>query len=372
MKKHNIFLIVLTLYLVSCFQEPDGIGFLSDDIYLKGADTIYIPLGGKGETDYAWTDDSSIPLNFSIENVRDVSNNTSEQFFEKYIYRTWIRPYDFLIDKTEEQVLAKLQDVEVEPIMINPVNGQLIYTEATSNLSSPGDVYYVDAKVENSSGSKLFTNYAILKLTSEARSFTVSEVINGISIVSKDGENNFVLYDEINDGQPDFIIRRNNIYADNGKEFVRIYKVADEPSIGIRVIFRFIDSNDQLFNPAEYATYSTGTYSYIDHSINRQNTSDGMILEFPATPWPTDINLRSYLRGPTYNDFSTLNIDNLYEDFKKGKVPSLVSPQDWPTNNWVDALAWFVRIRSIITFYESGTWKVECKIPYTAIDGSFN
>src|SRR5690554_5079297 len=139
MKKQIIFFIVLiiisNLFVVSCFQEPDGIGYLSDDIYLKGADTIYVSIGGKGNTDYAWTDNSSEPLHFMIENIRDASNNRSEQFFEKYIYRTWIRPYDFLTDKTEEQVMAKLEDSNVEPVMINPINGQLLYTEVTSNLS---------------------------------------------------------------------------------------------------------------------------------------------------------------------------------------------------------------------------------------------
>ncbi|SCD21948.1 putative membrane protein [Proteiniphilum saccharofermentans] len=374
MKKQIKFLgaliIMSTLFVVSCFQEPDGIGYLSDDIYLKGADTIYVSIGGKGNTDYAWTDNSSEPLNFAIENIRDASNNRSAQFFEKYIYRTWIKPYDFLTDKTEEQVMAKLEDREVEPVMINPVNGQLLYTEVTSNLSGPGDVYHVDVRVTNSKGSKLYPDYAILKLTSDARAFTVNEVINGISVV-RGGANNFVLYDQINTSQPDFITRRNNIYADNGVEFVRIHKVSDEPNIGIRVIFKLLDSKGALFNPAEYATYAAGTYSYIDHSINRQNTSEGMIVEFPTTPWPTNVNFMSYLRGPTATDFHSFDIDKLYEDFLAGKVPSLIAPANWPENNWADASAWFVRIRSIITFYESGTWEVSCQIPYTAIDGNF-
>ncbi len=375
MRKQTYFIIAVILsslmLCVSCYKQPDSIGFLSDNIYLRGADTIFIPIGGKGATNYAWIDYSSQPCTFSIEDVTDLSGVRSEQFFEEFTYRTWKKPYDFLTDKTEEDVLNKLQDTILAPLVINPINGQLIYTEVTKNLSSAGDVFHVAVRVTNSAGSKVFPEYATIKLTSTSRPFTVNEVINGISVV-KGGGNNFVLYDQINDSQPDFVQRRNNIYADNGEEFVRIHKKSDEPNVGIKVIFKLLDDKGALFNPAEYATYAAGTYSYIDHAINRQNTSEGMILEFPTTPWPTDVNLRSYLKGPTATDFRSFNLDKLHQDFLAGKVASLIAPVNWPANNWADADAWFVRIRSIITFYESGTWEVSCKIPYTAIDGNFN
>lgn len=363
----KLILLISVLSLSSCYSGPDGIGFLSDDIYLKGTDTVYIPIGGKGNTNYAWTDNSSQPIAFTIENVRDQSGKRSEQFFKQYLYRTWIKPYDFLTDKTLEQVMAKLQEVKMEPIVINPINGQLIYSETTTNLSKPGDVYHLDVRVTNPNGSKLIKDYAILKLTSEAKSFVVNEVINGISVV-EDGINNFVYYDQINEAQPNFIDRRNNIYADNGKEFVRIHKISDVPEVGVKVIIKLLDSNGNLFNPAKYATYSIGTYSYIDHSVNRINTSEGMVLEFPTTPWPTDVNLRSYLKGPTYTSLNNLNINQLYQDYKDGKASSLVPKEDWPANNWATASAWYVRIRSLITFYESGTWEITCKVPYTTVN----
>ena len=262
--------------------------------------------------------------------------------------------------------MAKLQEVKMEPMVINPINGQLIYTEATSNLSKAGDVYHLDVKVTNPNGSKVINDYAILKLTSDAKSFVVNEVVNGISVV-KDGANNFVFYDQINESQPDFIERRNNIYADNGKEFVRIHKISSEPQIGVKVIIKLLDSNGDLFNPEKYATYSIGTYSYIDCSINRKNSNEGMSLEFPTTPWPTDVNFRSYLKGPTYTNLNNFNIAKLYEDIKSGKASSLIPKDDWPEDNWASGSAWYVRIRSLITFYESGTWEITCKVPYTTV-----
>ncbi len=367
MKKYLF--ILLSLALTSCFQKPEGIGFLSDEIYLKGYDTLFVSIGGKAQTDYAWTDNSSQPYQFSIENIKDKSGNRSEQFFKNYTYRTWIKPYDYLKDKTEEAVMAKLMDIEMPCFFINEVNGQLQYVETTSNLSADGDVYHVDVRVTNSKTSKVYPDYAILKLTSSTRAYVLQEVINGISVV-KGGTNYFVLYDQINSSQPDFTQRRDNIYADNGIEFARIHKVSNEPAIGVKIIFKLLDSKGNVFEASKYDSYIVNG-SYIDVSINRQNTPEGMILEFPTTPWPVDPNFMSYLKSPTFNNFNYFDIAKLYTDFQEGKVPSLIAKPDWPDNNWADAEAWFVRIRSKITFYESGTWEIACKVPYTFLDGNF-
>jgi hypothetical protein len=374
MNTRNYICILALLFLVSCFKQPDGTGFLSDSIYLKGADTIYIALGGKAQTDYAWLDNSSIPCTFSIENIRDKNGNRSEQFFATSPYRTWNTPYNFLIDTTEELIKAKLTDMELTPLTINPVNGQLLYVETTIDLKNPNDVFHLDARVTNSSGSKVFPDYAILKLTADKRPYSVSEVINGISVV-KNGANNFVLYDQINSDSPNFIERRQNIYDDNGREFVRIQKIADEPTVGVKFILRMEDSKGKLFAPEEYATYSTGTFSYIDVSINRKNTSEGMEVEFPITPWPAYNNWNdyffNYLKGPTFNDLRYLDMSTMYADFQAGKVPSLIGPAAWPSDNWADATAWFVRLRSRVRFDESGTWKMTLTVPYTDLNGNF-
>jgi len=374
MKKY-IYLLI-TLLLVSCFKQPDGVGFLSDAIYLKGADTIFISLGGKAQTDYAWLDNSSLPCTFSIENIRDKNGNRSEQFFTESAYRTWNTPYNFLTDTTVELVNAKLTDMTLPPLMINSTNGQLLYVETTANLKNPGDVFHLDARVTNSSGSKVFPDYAILKLTSDKQPYTIFEITNGISVV-RNGANNFVLYDQINADplSPNFTERRQNIYDDNGKEFVRIQKISDDPAIGIKFILRMEDSKKNLFAPEKYATYAAGTYSFIDVSINRKNTSEGMEVEFPITPWPAYNNWNdffyNYLRGPTFNDFKYLNINKMYADFQAGKLPSLIGTGAWPSNNWADATAWFVRLRTRVRFDEGGTWKMTVTVPYTDLTGNF-
>ncbi|MDR2057444.1 MAG: DUF5007 domain-containing protein [Dysgonamonadaceae bacterium] len=375
MKKYIYSFLLLPLLLASCFDQPEGVGFLSEAIYLKEADTIYISLGGKAQTDFAWLDNSSLPCTFTIENIRDKNGNRSEQFFEELPYRTWKAPYNFETDKTEEAIMAKLSDLNLPPLMINPVNGQLLYMETTTNLKNPGDVFHMDVRVTNSSGSKVFPDYAILKLSTEKYPYRILEITNGISVV-RNGSNNFALYDQINGDplSPNFEQRRQNIYDDNGKEFVRIQKISDEPAVGIKFIVRMEDSKGKLFAPEEYITYA-GTYSYIDVSINRKNTSEGMEVEFPLTPWPAYNNsydyFYNYLRGPTFNNFNFLDINKLRDDVFAGKAPSLVGLADWPENNWADATAWFVRLRSRVRFEEAGTWKMTIKVPYTSLDGIF-
>lgn len=92
--------VLLGLIAFGCSEVTEEPGFISPDIYLKGADTIVIPIGSKGSTDIAWLDGSSMPVEFSIVNVRDENGNKADAFFEEYLYRTWVQPYNNRTDTT--------------------------------------------------------------------------------------------------------------------------------------------------------------------------------------------------------------------------------------------------------------------------------
>ncbi|MDD4655075.1 MAG: DUF5007 domain-containing protein [Bacteroidales bacterium] len=363
--KTAIFLTVAFSCLTSCFVEPSGQGYLSDAIYLKGQDTMYVVIGSKTATDVAWLDNSTQPCTFSIVDVRDENGNRKNDFFTEYPTKLWISPYDYLTDTTIESVLSKLSDAMITPLMINEVNGQLRAMESTSNMDvNPGEIYNVDVSVTNSRGTKVLKDYAVIKFEEgEAfRPFILNEVINGICITNSKGENTFPYYDRLNSGGSNFAVRRDNVYADNGKEFVTIHKISNEPTVGIKVHFKLIDKNGKLFDPSLYATYSTLT-SYINYGLNRINSpQDGMVLEFPVVPWPVKTDLMSYWSGPSYATFDNLDTERLKADNKAGKIPFNAS---WPADDYAGAKGWFVRIRSVVTFYESGTWEFICKVPYT-------
>jgi hypothetical protein len=361
----NILIIISILFIIAgCYKVTDEKGFLSDDIYLKGADTILVPLGGKGSTDVAFLDGSSMPVTFSIDNVTDANGNRSEQFFEKYSYRTWNKPYNNKTDTTLALINAKLTEQQLPAVDINPINGMLQYLETTSNLKNAGDVFHVDAKVSNSKGDKIIKDYAVLKLTADRQPFKFYQAATAILLVNAGGQTTFTLYDNITE---DALDRHQNIYSRNGKELVDIYKVSDEPATGVKLIIKYLDAEGNVFDSKDYATYATGTESYFDYSINRQNTAEGAVVEFPVTPYPAKQDLLSYLKGGTM-DFTKLDTASLHREvYTQNKYPFL---NPWPDDSW-GASRWYIRLRSKVVFYESGTWVISCKFPYTHLDGTF-
>lgn len=356
--KKLIFSSFILFIIVGCYKVSDKKGFLSNDIYLKGGDTINLPLGSKGTSDVAWLDGSSEPSVFSIDNIRDKDGNRSEQFFTKYLYKTWVKPYDNKIDTTLDLINQKISTTNLPPVGINPVNGMLQYLETTSNLKQAGDVYHVDVKIKNSYGEKLYKDYAKLKLTSVNQPFIFYNAVAAIILVNNSGSTSFTLYDNITDND---LERHQNIYDRNGKELVDIYKLSSEPKVGVKVLIQYKDANGTVFPSQDYKTYSTGTESYLDYAVNRQNTADGALIEFPLTPWPTKQDLLSYLKGGTYG-FDKLDTAALHKGIYTDKAYPFLNP--WPADSW-GASKWFIRLRSKILFNESGTWVISCKFPYT-------
>lgn len=377
MKKNILYLGIAALLLGSCFKAHNdsdtGKGFLSENIRLAGQDTLTLAVGSKGNTNTAFLDGSSQPVTFTIANVRDEAGNRMEEFFKSYPYTSWVKPYDILTDRTEEDVLAKLQTVDKAPVLVNPVNGQLQYLETTSNLTgNEGDVYHLDVLVENIAGSRMLTDYAILKMGPKSRPFSLDEAIVGIAMVTPSGTQ-FPYYDQINSSNTNFVKRRTNIYADNGQEkYFAIRQLPDEPDrpeFGVKVYIRFHDQNGKPFDAKQMATYSEGTKSYIDASVTRENTNDGIAVTFPVTPWPVATDFMSYLKGPTYDlaklDVAQMTIDKNANDGPYDEnFPSLWWPED---DDFSAYSSWYVRMRSKIWFYEAGTWEIVMTFPYTDI-----
>jgi len=363
MKKIILYSIVL-LGLASCKKVSDEKGFLSDDLYLKGADTLFLPLGGKGTSDIAWLDGSSQPCVFSIENVRDANGVRSEQFFTNYLYRTWAKPYNNKTDTTAALVNAKISEMKMPGLNINPVNGMLQYLETTSNFKNPGDVFHVDIKVKNSRGEKIYKDYTTIKLSGQSQPFIFYQATTAILLVNNEGQSFFTLYDNITE---DDLGRRQNVYDRNGKELVDIYKLSDEPSVGVKVLIQYKDAEGKIFASKDYQTYSTTTESYLDYAVNRQNLEDGAMIEFPITPWPARQDLLSYLKGGTM-EFDVLDTATLHKEVYKDMKYASLDP--WPAQSW-GASKWYIRLRSKILFKESGTWVISCKFPYTHLDKTF-
>ncbi|TAN15105.1 MAG: hypothetical protein EPN37_10420 [Chitinophagaceae bacterium] len=358
MKPTIILLVFITLGLASCYKIPTEKGFLSPFLRLNGQDTMSIPLGGKGQSQSAFLDGSTQPCLFSIDNIRDLSGNRSGQFFKAYLYPTWRQPYDRFSDTTMALIKAKLYFDTLPPLTINSINGSLEYFETTNHLKSVGDVFHIDVKVQNTSGQKIYKNYATIRLDSGARPFIVHRWTVAIILLNNQGQKTFTLYKYVPETDIQSI---QNVYDNNGKELLSIHKISDTPATGIKVLIQYLDADGNVFPSNEYATYAAGTESYFDYAVNRQNTPEGATVEFPITPWPVNENLLSYLKGGTYG-FDKLDTATLHKEvYYEHKYPYL---NNWPDDSW-GATKWFIRLRSRIEFYSSGTWVISCKFPYT-------
>ncbi|PGH38998.1 MAG: hypothetical protein CRN43_11760 [Candidatus Nephrothrix sp. EaCA] len=367
MKKYQWLLSsALLLAMISCYEISDKKGFLSNAIKLKGGDTTYVFLGSKGKTDMAWLDGSSKPVNFTLENVRDSDGKRSSQFFETYTYRAWLKPYNNKTDTTLTLINNKLNEVKIPAFGIVPATGQLYCLETTNVFKELGSVFKADVKVSNSGGEQILKDYATIKLVSGGRDFVLKNIVAGIFLVNSSGVTSITLYDNITD---DKLERINNIYARNGKELPDIYKISDEPKVGVKVLIKYLDSEGVVFAAKDYATYATGTESYLDYAVNRKNTEEGVWVEFPVTPWPTRDDLLSYLKGGSYG-MNLLDTAAMRKELYVQKKYPVLAP--WPDKNWWGTdPKWFIRLRSSINFNKSGTYVIACKFPYVHLDGTF-
>lgn len=362
--KNILFCILVTSILYCCKKIPVEKGFLSNEISLKGADTIDVPMGIRTNTDVAWLDGSSEPVEFYIEDVRDASGNHSEQFFKPLSYRSWLKPYNDKTDTTLALVMEKISEQQSPPVLINKTNGALYFLETTNALTKPGDIFHVDVRVKNSKGDLVIKDYAILRLSKSGQDFTVNMVTTALLLVNAGGATSFTLYDNVQ-ADP---IRIQNIYDRNGKELADIYKMADTPSVGVRLLVQFKDAEGKIYPSQDYKFYDAGLDSYFKLGLNRKNTTEGAWVEFPMTPWPVNSGyLTTFEKSGTY-DFTVLDTTSLKNDLYVTKKYAYNAV--WPAGTW-GPVAWFARLRSQIKFLKNGTYVISVTFPDTHLDKTF-
>ena len=376
MKKIFIYSILSVIGLCvvsSCFQAVPGEGYLGTGIHLQGSDTLKIPIGQQVSTMSAWLDNSTRPVKFEIYDIRDKFGESKKEFFTTSEITVWNAPYDFLTDKTRELITQKLGRATVTPIMVNSVNGQIYSMPTTAQCGlDPGDIFNVDVLVSNSKGSEIIKDYAVLEFlagTSQDK-IQIEDFVNGICVETKDDEgqsvNIFPFYDPISTGRSDYSARVSNVIADNGKEEnLALRKVSDEPADGVRLTVKFLDKDGNLYDPSTYSNYTT-TYSLMDVSIDRVNDpASGMVVEFPTTPWPVNYEYH-YMRGPYYSNTDNLDVSGVmaWAAANKEKLPESqnLSSDIFSPGHFV---GWYVRLRTKIRFYDTGSYELVAKVPFT-------
>ncbi|MBN1185388.1 MAG: hypothetical protein JXB49_24095 [Bacteroidales bacterium] len=354
--------IILLLCVMSC-KEPEEYGFLSDNIVSK-VDTIFIERGISTTSQAPFYDLSTRPYHFSIVEIRTEDNTVSTQMTEEKEVRLWTDAFIPREDTTEAQVMAKLVDTLVTPVIINPLTGIMQFTTATKYVDE-ADVFNIDLNVSNIAGEKELKDYVVVKLSSGGKPFEVN--LNSTSIA-------YVLRGDEGKAKTAF-----SFYYDNTEkmtsieegtaDFVRISKLSDEPTVGVKVYFQFIDKNGNPFQGDEILLRPWNgdiLPHYGDNSVNTIVSETELEFNFPMVPWPAanymwDVGLSYYIS----ENFPMSQIDTtaLFSDPRNSIIPEDRRPDDF--NEYI---GFYLSIRTGFRILTPGTWRIEYRFPFITKD----
>ena len=354
MKK--IYNVLLFLAVLTSCQKPD-VGFFSEDGIKPREDTMEIVRGIYQISAIPYVDGSTRPLNFELVAVRslETGDNAPEFLDKKYDIALWSAAYNATTDTTMDLVYKKLITSSEHPLQINPLSGQLIFNSATVNI--PGGTYGVDVRVTNSKSSKIFTNFATVKLM--VKPFQCPGNFGDYFVgISSDGtENN---------------IKNNNPYSATETEQVisnihplrKLWKVGESDIVELELVVK--DAEGTPFPPKAIERWWDGSNqryynSYHDNSLPISGASEKVtytdtscIFRFPTVPYPAF--------GSSYNTG-----DNIYLTYYN------ISNKYWKLTDYYQQIAnatgviypsYQVRFKNSYKINEPGKWLMEITSPY--------
>lgn len=187
-KYSTLFILYLfpLLFVGSCKKNEVATGYISDAI--KYPTPIVAAVTGRGQirTQALVIDESTKPLECSIDAIKDTSGNVLTNLMNYKVNTYWWKGTPTGLEKSLDEINLLRYSVERPAIDMNPENGQvIIYGEATDTTLFPKGAYIFDIKVKNTSGEKVFKNALRINTTpAGAYSYQFSGVdrINGIDV----------------------------------------------------------------------------------------------------------------------------------------------------------------------------------------------
>lgn len=354
--------ILLLIWIVSC-QEPEQFGFLSDNIVSK-VDTIFIQRGISQVSQAPFYDLSTRPYNFSFGDITTEDGTISSQMTEEKDVRLWIDAFIPRVDTTEAQVMAKLQDTLLCPVIINPLTGIMQFTTATKYVDE-SNIFNIDLNVSNIAGEKYLDNYVVAKLSSEGKPFEVNLTSTSIAYVLRGNAGKaktaFSFYYDKSD--------KMSSIEDGTADMVHITKLSDEPNVGVKVHFQFIDKNGNPFHGDKILLRPWNgdiLPHYGDNSIETVVSDTGLEFNFPMVPWPAanymwDPGL-SYYISPTL-PMAQIDTTALFSDTRNSIALKDRRPTDFESYE-----GFYLSIRTGFRILTPGTWKIEYRFPFITKD----
>ena len=350
--------IFLLLWLISCL-EPEQYGYLSDNIVSK-VDTIFVQRGISTISEEPFYDFSTRPYTFTFGDITTSSGEISSQMTEEKMLRLWTDAFVPREDTTEEQVMSKLLDTMLTPVIINPLTGVMQFTTATKYVDED-DAFTIDLNVSNIAGEKYLDDYVVAKLSSQGKEFEVNLTSTSIAYVLRGDEGKaktaFVFYYDTSDEMASI--------EDGTAEFVKVTKESDEPTMGVKVFFQFKDKNGNPFNGNQILLRPWNGLilpHFGDNSINTVVTDTGIEYNFPMVPWPA----QNYMWDPGLSYYiseimpmSQIDTMALFSDPRNN-----YAPEDRRPTNFNSYDGFYLSIRTGFRILSSGTWRIEYNFPF--------
>lgn len=354
---------MITAFVSSC-EQPE-VGYISDNIHSL-QDTITVPRGLFMSSAPPAVEGSTYPMEWMITGITDNDGKPTTELQDEHDILIWKSPFDPTTDTTMELAMKKLELAKKPSIIMNPISGEFVFTQASKHVVN--NDFNIDVSAKNIRGERQLNKFTHIKLTP----FIPVEIKNsmGVQLQGLTSTTSQVIstYDVANAFDP-----KVPSILDGTNPYFTIVKVSDEPKLSIKVKHIVTDSKNQALDPAKVIFNPDRLGNFHDNTIGGGvMDAVGTTFSLPAPPFP------QYSRRFNSNDGSP-GIYWMYylttnDSFTVDRV-AYEAANATPSGGWNAYWAKFtdanghIRNRGYIRWAfkinDTGTWEVRVKIPYS-------
>jgi hypothetical protein len=356
--KKIIYLLGITLFMLSC-EQPE-VGYISDNIHSL-QDTITVPRGVFFSSAPPAVEGSTYPLEWMITGITDKDGKPTTELQDTHEILTWTAPFDPVTDTTLELAMKKLKLSKQPSIIMNPVSGEFVFTQASKLVVNNNFTINVSAK--NVRGERQLNKFTQVKMGPFVPVEFKTEMRSRLQLGKGGGAyDSGYTYSVLNNDDP-----KVPSVLDGTNPYITVLKISDEPKLAIKVKMIIADSHGTPLNPNKvtfnYGGGSVPLQNYHDNTIGTVLDSESTTFGLPAPPFP------QYARNYTGNDAYLMYYVTTSDAFTvdKAAFEAANGVKDWA--KYIDPTTGEIRNRAYIRWgvkiNDTGTWEIRMKIPYT-------
>ena len=248
---------------------------------------------------------SSIPLTFTMLDVRHADGSPAPELTTAYPVKAWTKPY-LGTESSLEEIEAK-RTTEYRPLLhIREHSGEVV-VEAEANSSfvnvAPDDGYVFDVRVENSGGYKEFAG---LKLQPVRESdYEPTTIDENTGFVTDDYIHPATMTNMFKEGTTSYLVL---LKTDDVKVYFRRNYNDDDPATTLT--FRFLSKD---YKPIDPANFNRTDWKSLIHGFNMKQTSEYVKYQV-AYPIPLVTVPSKYTNATGDKEHVVFSFDRIYRN----------------------------------------------------------